>query len=632
MLNSQVTSPAVPDANQARHRPEPRFLGETGVLILVLMLALALRVLRLDFQPLWWDEGYSVWFATHPLGQMAALTAEDIHPPLYYALLHGWTQLFGAGPVALRLLSVVIGTLTIPAIYLAGRRLFGRGRVPLLAAFLLAINPLHVFYSQEVRMYGLVALLSVGIMAAAWRLFDAETRRQGDAEKLAVSPRPRVSASLPVYILLTTLALYTQYYAIFLPLGLTFYAAWRWRRDVRALGRWLAAQVVVALLYLPWVLYAAPKLVPYVSQKIVADADRPLGFITYAARHLAAFLAGHLEGPLAPWWPLALILLLPLAVGWWLIYRRQSADGRRQTADSRQQSAVSTGQLADGGRRSAVGGRQTSNAESRPSAVQPPTSNLQPLISIVLTALALGWLISLRAPFFPERGERLLILALPAFMLLAAAGLDALRGRWRIAGYVMVGCVIAASAASLTAFYTVPRYTGDDYRPLIARTTEQGLPEDTVFCVYPWQVGYWRSYGRPNGPTAVLTPATKWDPAVSAALDAALERGRAWFPAHLALGAILETEIEAHLAERAVPFLNQWHGPGTRLSAWANAATNSTNFTKEDMGIRFALPGGGTLSLQAISGSTAAVPAANAVTPLALTWMSSRPCWPSACA
>ena len=114
---------------------------------------------------------------------------------------------------------------------------------------------------------------------------------------------------LITYVLLTTAALYTQYYAIFLPIGLTIYAAWRWRRDLRALLIWLGAQAVVALLYLPWVLYAAPKLAPYISQKIVADADRPLGALAYLARHLAAFLVGHLEGPLARWWPVALLLL-----------------------------------------------------------------------------------------------------------------------------------------------------------------------------------------------------------------------------------------------------------------------------------------------------------------------------------
>ena len=140
---------------------------------MVTLFALFLRIIRLDFQPLWWDEGYSVWFATHPLSQMAALTAEDIHPPLYYALLHGWTELLGTDPVALRLLSVAFGALAIPAIYLAARRLFGGSRVPLLAALLLAINPMHVFYSQEVRMYGLVALLSIGVVTAAWRVLDA---------------------------------------------------------------------------------------------------------------------------------------------------------------------------------------------------------------------------------------------------------------------------------------------------------------------------------------------------------------------------------------------------------------------------------------------------------------------------
>ncbi len=610
MLNAQAdSSPSVPNFNPTDHKFEPRFLGETGVLILAVVLALALRVLRLDFQPLWWDEGYSVWFATHPLGQMAALTAEDIHPPLYYALLHGWTQLVGAGPAALRLLSVVLGTLAIPAIYLAGRRLTGSRRVAALAAFLLAINPLHVFYSQEIRMYGLVALLSTGVIAAAWRIFGPETQRHGDAavsgpsphHLIAVSPRHHV-----IYIFLATLALYTQYYTAFLPIGLTLYAAWRWRRDLRNLARWLAAQAAVAVLYLPWILYAAPKLVPYVSQKVVADADRPLGPLAYLGRHLAAFLVGHLEGPLAPWWPTALLLLLPILAG--LQYAIRST-----------QYAVRSTQYAVRNTQYAV--RNTQYAIRNPqSAIRNPQSAILTLALILSTALSLGWLISLRAPFFPERGERLLILALPAFVLLAALGLEALVRRWRAAGYVMLGLMVAISAVSLVAFYTVPRYADDDYRGLIAQTVQQGLPEDTVFCVFPWQVGYWRAYGTPAGPVAVLTPETTWGAEVAAALDAGLARGRVWFPAHLALGAILETQVEAYLADRGLPFFNAWYGANTRLSAWAGTATNDTDFTNEDVGVRFALPGGGTLSLQTVSGSTSAVPAANAVTPITLGW------------
>ena len=86
---------------------------------------------------------------------------------------------------------------------------------------------------------------------------------------------------------------------------------------------------------------------------------------------------------------------------------------------------------------------------------------------------------------------------------------------------------------------------------LVARTVEQGRPNDTVFCIYPWQVGYWRAYGHPDGPEAVLSPSTELDAALPAPSLAALDRGHLWFPAHLSLGRILETRIETFLGERA---------------------------------------------------------------------------------
>ena len=141
-----------------------------AVIVAVLsLLALLLRVARLDFQPLWWDEGYSVWFAHQPLAEMLRLTALDIHPPLYYALLGSWSQLFGLAPATLRLLSVIFGVLAVPVAYSVGKWLGGR-RAGLVAALLLAINPFHVYYSQEIRMYGLMvlwSLLAIGFAARA---------------------------------------------------------------------------------------------------------------------------------------------------------------------------------------------------------------------------------------------------------------------------------------------------------------------------------------------------------------------------------------------------------------------------------------------------------------------------------
>ena len=57
-------------------------------LLIVVLSALILRLARLGFQPLWWDEGWSLYFATSDVRSMLELTAVDIHPPLYYLLLH----------------------------------------------------------------------------------------------------------------------------------------------------------------------------------------------------------------------------------------------------------------------------------------------------------------------------------------------------------------------------------------------------------------------------------------------------------------------------------------------------------------------------------------------------------------
>jgi 4-amino-4-deoxy-L-arabinose transferase-like glycosyltransferase len=586
------------DPATARTAKPGRWSGFALSLLLITAAGFLLRILRLDFQPLWWDEGYSVWFATHPVGQMVSLTSQDIHPPLYYLLLSGWIKLLGPGPVSLRWLSVIAGTLAIPLMYVAGRSLFHSPRAGVIASLLVVLNPLHVYYSQEVRMYGLVALWSLAATWAAWGVFSAGQRNP------APTRRTRV-AFLAAYVAFATLALYTQYYAIFLPIGLTLYAVWRYRRAPLGLVEWLAAQLAVALLYLPWAIYAGLRLVTYVSQKVAQDADRPLGLPLYLARHLSAFAAGHLVGRAAAWWPLALLLLVPIVVGLVVRWRNPHPPTPSPMPG-----------MGEGARQQSGRGGEGS-----------PVSFL---LTVLATILLLGWVISLRFPFFPERGERLLLLGLPHFILLAAAAADALWARSRIAGYVTLGLFVAVSAASLAGFYTVPRYADDDYRPLIAATVEQGLPGDTVFAVYPWQVGYWRSYAPESltgGPVAVLSPSPEWNEASQGALDDALVAGRVWFPEHLALGGITEMQAEAYLKQQGVPFVNGWYGPNTRLSAWAGAPAGiAAPAASGDAALaRFPAASGGELTVLAGSAPITPIPAANTVKPISLSWTADAP-------
>lgn len=522
------------------------------------LLALGLRLVRLTFQPLWWDEGWSLYFATTDVGAMLKLTAVDIHPPFYYLLLHLWTLLLGSSPLAVRLLSVLVGTATVPMLYATGRRLLGE-KGGLLAAFLLAVSPFHIYYSQEVRMYALVTLLGLAAFYFALRwVADGQDWRLGLG-----------------YVLAATAALYTQYYAAFLLLALNLLVLLRplplpWGRGRGGGGKlrpstksaqengrllpWLAAQLAVALLYLPWLWYAADKLLTYVRFKISAEQDPSLGLFTYLGRHLAAFTWGHAEGDLAAWWWLG-VLPPVLLIAARFAFRYQGI------------SNLALSKVEGSGNRE-IG--------------------TQPLgfghwsLAILAVTLASGFVVNLIFPFNPPRLERLLLLALPAYLLLIAAGLLALWQWRRTLALPALGAFLVMGLWSLVFFYATPRYADDDYRPVAQRLRALAQPTDAVVCVHPWQVGYFRAYlpDDETRPALVLTPREAlprerqlWadDPARMAAdLDALLaEHGRLWLADHRAMGRVLEAQIDDYLVERAYPTLSEWYGENTVLALFS---------------------------------------------------------------
>lgn len=143
---------------------------------LITLAGLCLRLYQLTNQSFWIDEVTSIMAAQGPLNgiyERSALASNSL--PTYFWLL----RLFVGNSVTdlefrARLLSVVAGSLSIPVfvgvVYLWRRRV----GTALLAGLLLAVNPLHVWYSQEVRGYALMLLF--GLLA----LLCFELARQKD--------------------------------------------------------------------------------------------------------------------------------------------------------------------------------------------------------------------------------------------------------------------------------------------------------------------------------------------------------------------------------------------------------------------------------------------------------------------
>ncbi|MBN1477033.1 glycosyltransferase family 39 protein [Candidatus Sumerlaeota bacterium] len=162
-----TTSPDQSTPDESAHRFPPWALALA--LIALTALALALRLVRLREIGLWYDEAFGLLIARMPWDPMNQTIGLDVHPPLWFWLLHLW----GTDSVLwARLFGVALGTATVPVVWLAARRALGDSTA-LVAAGLLAIHPLHVFYSQELRMYALQGLLIAAMIGAAFPVLRA---------------------------------------------------------------------------------------------------------------------------------------------------------------------------------------------------------------------------------------------------------------------------------------------------------------------------------------------------------------------------------------------------------------------------------------------------------------------------
>lgn len=144
---------------------------ELVVLLALGALALALRLSDVS-RGLFTDEAYSLALAQRGFGRMIVLFGWEANGTLYSIVLWPLIRLFGDGEELLRAPSVLAGVAAVPAMWWAARQFGLRRAGALLAAALLAVNPMAVWYSQEARAYAFVVLaacLAFGALARALR-------------------------------------------------------------------------------------------------------------------------------------------------------------------------------------------------------------------------------------------------------------------------------------------------------------------------------------------------------------------------------------------------------------------------------------------------------------------------------
>jgi len=249
------------------------------------------RFYQLGARNLWLDEAYSALFAHLPAGPFWKLMwSREGNMLLYYMLLRGWV-LLGDSQILIRTPSVIFAVVSIPAIYLLGRALFGR-MTGLIAATLLSVHMFHVFLSQQARSYTLLALL----LLLSTHLF------------LRFTQAPDRKSYLVAYAAVSALAMYAHLFAL-LVIASQWLALGRARIQRIGWQRLASAGALFLVLALPMVAFVLLK------NKGQLDWVPPLSAHTLSDGMFAMTGYGN--------WPL---LLLYVALAFMALANRRNSD------------------------------------------------------------------------------------------------------------------------------------------------------------------------------------------------------------------------------------------------------------------------------------------------------------------
>ena len=274
----------------------PGMRKELVFLVVILLLAFALRLSRLEERGIWYDDAFSIFLAERRVEDIVLGTTADTMPPLYYVLLHFWMCL-GEELFILRFLSVTLSLLIIPLTYLVASKLFG-AHAGLYSAFFAAISPFQIYHAQELRMYGLLCLTGLAYVYSFSTIWLR--RRPGSAAETPSSHSSTVGLEWRSWIALIVTGALNMYAhnLAFLTLVVPNLVAII-NNDLRLLKRLILAQTAILVLFAPWLL-----LLPQQLAKIQRAFWTPRPGLVEVIQTLMAFTFNQ---PLPSWlFPLAL--------------------------------------------------------------------------------------------------------------------------------------------------------------------------------------------------------------------------------------------------------------------------------------------------------------------------------------
>jgi mannosyltransferase len=418
--------------------------SERRLLVALIVLAAALRLIRLGAQSLWVDEILTLIVATpkpgFPLGQ---LLLHNIHGPLHTFVVAMMRQV-SEDDAWLRLPSAIAGVLSVPLLYLWVRPRLG-SRVALWSGLLLAVNPLHLHYSQELRNYA----FAVCFVLASCVLLDRLCERWSVGR----------AAAFAVCAAAAVLCNFSACFA-FIVQALVFVKSSASRG--RAVARWALITAMVALITSPWIY----RVTTYVDLGKLATPVEP-GTLEPSQR---------LRGDTTFRWESVPYTFFAYSVGFALGPTLSEMHGDLHVAMAQHRAAIAWTALLFGSL--AAAGLVAVCRPPKGSAWRGGELLLYILVPLVATLL-LNWQ---NAKAF---NVRYVLTGLPMYLALVAAGIHRLRREPRVLSMIFV---LTTTGIALFNYYTDPSRQKEDVRDATRAVEATIQPGECIFAPTVWQI------------------------------------------------------------------------------------------------------------------------------------------------
>lgn len=212
-------------------------------IIIIGMIFLAIPIFHSN---LWFDECYSVAICNHTFKEIWTIGANDVHPILYYWVLHIINLIFGNNIMMYRIFSwacaCIVGILGFTHI----RKDFGKN-TGILFSFFSFFLPVITVYAGEVRMYTFAMLLVTLMCIYAYRIYKNEGKKQ--------------IKNWILFAIFSLASAYTHYYGLMAAgiVNLVIFIhlvkrVWKEKKFIYEMKAFLISAILQIILYIPWVL------------------------------------------------------------------------------------------------------------------------------------------------------------------------------------------------------------------------------------------------------------------------------------------------------------------------------------------------------------------------------------------